>query len=184
MVLSECLVCLSHYKGSSNVKWCYLNVSCVLFHCRDSSNVKWCYLNVSCVLFHCSGSSNVPNLIIDKDHESDEEDDGFISKEDDHDQHPPDLHEMSTKVDEEDGEHGKNHYGYQMLLRGLIDHPMANQSFIIHWPTSQSPSSGPPVIRHPMAHQSFVIQSPTIHSSSNGSPVIRHPMAHHLFVIQ
>ncbi|KAI0233480.1 TRAF3-interacting protein 1 [Lamellibrachia satsuma] len=52
------------------------------------------------------GSSNVPNLIIDKDHESDEEDDGFISKEDDHDQHPPDLHEMSTKVDEEDGEHG------------------------------------------------------------------------------
>ncbi|KAK2178911.1 hypothetical protein NP493_525g06005 [Ridgeia piscesae] len=53
-----------------------------------------------------SGSSNVPNLIIDKDHDSDDEDDGFISKEDDHDQPPPDLHEMASKVDEEDGEHG------------------------------------------------------------------------------
>jgi len=48
----------------------------------------------------------VPNLIIDKDHDSDDEDDGFISKEDDHDQPPPDLHEMASKVDEEDGEHG------------------------------------------------------------------------------
>ena len=49
----------------------------------------------------------MPNLIIDKDHESDDDDDGFMTKEDDNEQPPPDLHnDMSSKVDEEDGEHG------------------------------------------------------------------------------
>ncbi len=49
----------------------------------------------------------MPNLIIDKDHESDDDDDGFMTKEDDIEQPPPDIHDdMSSKVDEEDGEHG------------------------------------------------------------------------------
>ena len=49
----------------------------------------------------------MPNLIIDKDHESDDDDDGFMTKEDDNEQPLPDLHnDMSSKVDEEDGEHG------------------------------------------------------------------------------
>ena len=77
---------------------------------------------MSCVcVCDSGGSSNVPNLIIDKDHDSDEEDDGFISKEDDHDQPPPDLHEMTPKVDEEEGEHGM--FIMSMLLNTFFYHP-------------------------------------------------------------